>query len=100
MTGRILLGALTAALLMLPLGRRAAAAVKWDYYIFVGITHPIGQYAKEVKKRGEDGLQGPEARHVQAAAEDRKDPEVRPPRAGPGSSLSPGAAETPRLPGA
>ncbi|MBI4587449.1 MAG: TRAP transporter substrate-binding protein DctP [Candidatus Rokubacteria bacterium] len=46
--------ALMFALLLLP-GGTAAAAVKWDYYLFVGITHPIGQYAKEfaeeVKKR-------------------------------------------------
>ena len=55
MRTRQLFRALVAALLLLPWGTGAWAATKWDYYVFVGITHPIGQYAKEfaeeVKKR-------------------------------------------------
>jgi TRAP-type C4-dicarboxylate transport system substrate-binding protein len=55
MTRRPLTAVALAALLVLLADGVATAAVKWDYYIFVGITHPIGQYAKEfadeVKKR-------------------------------------------------
>ena len=53
--------AILAALLLVPFGGTAWAAVKWDYYVFVGITHPIAQYAKEfaeeVKRRTNGGLE-------------------------------------------
>lgn len=61
MTRRVLFGAALAVLLVLPLGGAAQAATKWDYYVFVGITHPIAQYAKEfaeeVKKRTNGALE-------------------------------------------
>jgi TRAP-type transport system periplasmic protein len=61
MAGRSLFGAVIAALLLLPPAGAAGAATRWDYYVFVGITHPIGQYAKEfaeeVKKRTNGALE-------------------------------------------
>lgn len=58
---RFLVGLVSAALVLLSLGAPAEAAAKWDYYLFVGITHPIGQYAREfaeaVKKRTNGALE-------------------------------------------
>ena len=55
------LGALLAAWLTLALAGSAAAADKWDYSLFVGVTHPIAQYAREfadeVKKRTNGALE-------------------------------------------
>ncbi len=43
------------------LGHGAMAAEKWDFFLYVGITHPVGQYAKEfaeeVKKRTHGALE-------------------------------------------
>lgn len=55
MIRRCLLGGLLVVGLTLSFVSGATAAVKWDYSLFVGVTHPIAQYARdfadEVKKR-------------------------------------------------